>query len=184
MSESGDFNVALLKVGEILMKALDTGGGKEHKHLEIREIRLQVVKFRALGLIQNHLGKIDAYAVEKVGNLVAAHVGGNKEELLVDVLLKRLDGVVEIVLAMENLPFAVDDVFLQVERDLLGGAEIFESFRNGVFHLLGYSEKVVDSDFACKDNSRVVGQIDMLRPEVFVTYSDNFDKLPEGNVKF
>ena len=85
---------------------------------------------------------------------------------------------------MEYLALAVHDILLEIKCYLIGGAEILQSLRNNIFCLLCYSEKIVDADFACKDNGSVVGQIDVLCPEILCAYADNLDKLSEGNIKF
>ena len=152
--------------------------------MKIWKIGFKVVQFGTYGLVHHAFIELDTHTVEKIWNLVATYIARYEKEFLCNILFECVDSIVKRIFSVEYLAFAVYDIFLQIKGYLLSGAEILQCFRNGVFRLLRYSEKIVNADFACKDNGGIVGQIDVLCPEIFGANTDNLDKLSECDIKF
>lgn len=102
--------------------------------------RGEIVAHRA---VHHRLGVVDLGLVEHLGvGVVLMHVAHRVEECLLVVLGQRGEHVGELAgLAVEYLALAVYDVFLQIERYRLRGAEIFHGVGNGKPHLLAKTEK-------------------------------------------
>ena len=123
------------------------------------------------GAVHHGLGVVDAGLVQGVGVVVVVglDVADGHQELLFLVLDDggQQLGVVELARqAEENLALAVDDVFLQVQRQGLGGAEVLGVGADGYAGLLAEPEVVVHGRAGREDDAGVVGQVDFLLAEL------------------
>ena len=87
--------------------------------------------------------------------------------------------VFKICLAVEDLAFAVNYVFLQVESNVLRYAEVLHRIRNRESHLFAYPEKMIDCGLGCEDYCREISEIYLLLPEILRRNPFNLDKLFE-----
>ena len=111
------------------------------------------------------------------------HVGNDVEELILIVLAQEGKEILKLACgAIENLAFAIDDVFLQIERDRLGGAEIFHGVGDGDAHLLAKTEEVVDSRACCEDDGGEIGDIDFLMTEFAGAQTLHLDERAENHL--
>ena len=67
----------------------------------------------------------------------------------------------------ENFAFAILDVFLQIKRNLFGGAEIFHCIGNCKASFFANTEEVVDTCSRCEDNGREIGDGNSLLAKIF-----------------
>lgn len=114
-AEATDTDVVLLESGEVFQEGVDTRRAEEEEHVIVKLlVGTEVV---GNGSIHDGLRVVDAVLVEDAGVLLV-NVGHNVEETLLLMLDEEGEEAVELAgLAVENLTLAVDNVFLQIERD-------------------------------------------------------------------
>ena len=117
--------------------------------------------------------------------VIIVHIADSKEEFLFLVLYERSHelGVVELACeAVENLAFAIGDIFLQVEGDGLCGAEIFHGVGDVDAHLFAKAEEMVDGCAGRKDNCGEVGDGNLGLTKFLGRQAFNFDERAELNL--
>lgn len=174
-AETSDAYVALLEVGEVLHQGIDTRGREEEKHVIVECLAGKVVAYRA---VEHGLGIVDVGGVKHGGvDRLLVHVGNGVKELFLVVLGEHGHHVVELAgAAVENLAFAVYDVFLQVEGYGLCGAEIFHGVGDADAHLLAKAEEVVDGGTCGENHGGVLAYIYFLLAEFPGAQALNFDE--------
>ena len=85
-----------------------------------------------------------------------------QQVLLFFVLVEQFHEVCECAVGEKYFTLAVDDIFLQVERNGLRVAKIFHAFGNGDARLFADAEKTVDRGATGKDHGRMVEDLDPL----------------------
>lgn len=155
-TEAPDFDVALLEVREIFEQRLYSCRTEKDEHIVVeRFVGFEIVAYRA---VHHGFGIVDVMLVEqRIFSVV--YVGNGEQVFFVGVFGQSGNKVVELArVAEEDFTFAVSDVFLEVEGDGFGCAEIFHRFRNRYAQAFAQSEKVVDSRSRGEDDRRVFGQ--------------------------
>jgi len=95
----------------------------------------------------------------------------------------HIDQILEFGFSMEDLPFPVDNVFLQVKCHVFSYAEVFHRIRNAYSEFVADPEKMVNGSFAREYHRIEIKNIDFLLPEVFCGYSLHFDERFEINLE-
>lgn len=164
-AEGSYLDVALLKVGEVFQQRLYTGRAEKDEHVVVeRLVGTEVVAHRA---VHHGLGVVDFVLVEQ-RIFAVVYIGYGQQELLAVVLAQRGYEVVELTgVAEEYFALAVDGIFLQIEGNGLGRAEIFHGFGYGDPQAFTQGEKVVNGCTGGEDDSRVFGQRYFLLTEFF-----------------
>jgi hypothetical protein len=101
-------------------------------------------------------------------------------------LFHKLQQIGRIFLTVEDFPFPVLDIFLKVISSRFRDAEIFHGIGNFNPHFLAYPEKMIYGITGCKNNCRIIQDIDPVFPEFFGLDPFNFYKFMEINtyIKF
>ena len=166
-AETPDSDFALIEVGEVLFQGVHTGRAEEYKHIVVeRFIGSEVV---ADSTVHNSLCAFDAILL-KYFDVVLVNVGDREKEFLLGVLCKSGNKLLVVELAgnaEENFAFAILDVFLQIKRNLFGGAEIFHCIGNCKASFFANPEEVVDTCSRCEDNGREIGDGNSLLAKIF-----------------
>lgn len=80
-------------------------------------------------------------------------------------LLHDLNKLRELAFGMKNLTFPVDDIFLKIDSDRLGDAEIFHCVGDSDTQLCAKAEEVINSYLACENYRREAKDVDTLLSE-------------------
>lgn len=106
-------------------------------------------------------------------------IGEGHEEVFFFMLDDYVNKVFKICLAVEDLAFAVNYVFLEVKRNVLRYAEVLHSIRYGKSQFFTDPEKMINCGLGCEDYRREISEIDLLLPEILCRNPFNLDKLFE-----
>lgn len=163
------------EVGEVLFQRVYSGGAEEEHHVVVHGfVGGEVV---GDGAIHYGFGVCYLEAVHVVCALFVDVRDGEEEFFLMVFVDCGLElRVVEFaVFAEEDFAFAVYDVFLQVEGDGLGGAEIFHCVGDVDACFFGEAEEVVDGGTGCENNGCKVGDVYFCLTEFFGCEAFYFD---------
>lgn len=179
-TEATDTDILLLEAGEVLQQGVDSGRTEEEEHVIVKLlIRSEIIRNSA---IHHGLRVVDTVLIEDA-RILLMHVGDDVEETFLLMLHEEREKAVELAcLAVENLAFAIYDVFLQIEGYGLGGAEVFHCVGHVDSHLFAETEKIVSSRLGREDDRREVGQIDTLLAEIARAQAFNFDKRTKNDI--
>ena len=89
------------------------------------------------------------------------------EEIIFTVFDNHIDQILKLCFPVKYFSFTVYNIFLKVECNILGNTEILHRIRNYSTQLGANPEKMINSGFACKDDSSEVKDIDFLLTEIF-----------------
>ena len=85
-------------------------------------------------------------------------------------------------LSVKNLAFAIDNIFLQIDRNRFGHTEIFHRFRNRDSHFFAQAKKMINGRTCRKNHCAVIEYGDSLLSEFFCCQWLYFDKRTKINV--
>lgn len=181
-SEGANAGVVLNKTGKVCLKRLNTGRTEKHKDIIIRKIDVrQVAAYR---LVHYRRGIFDLAFIKHSGDIRIMNIRQRNKVLFVFVLVNDVHKLIKSVCPVKYLPFAVDNIFLQVVCNRLGNAEIL----HGIGHLdpefLTQPEIMINGGTAGKNYGRMRKNINPVLPEIFRSHSFNMNKRPEINTKF
>ena len=80
-------------------------------------------------------------------------------------LYDNINKILEFSFAMEDLSFPVNNIFLEIEGNILGDTEIFHCIRNNNPEFITYPEEMIYPCLACKDYGSKIKNIDFLVPK-------------------
>ena len=114
-----------------------------------------------------HGREVDLERFERLGQLGLVRLAQRKQELLVLMLYDQLDKSVERPVGKRNLAFAVNDVFLKIERNGFGRTDVLHGLGHRHARLLAYAEEAVDGCTRREDHGRMGQYVDALAAELF-----------------
>lgn len=167
LSETAYHNVALLEVRKVLHERIDSGGREENEHIVIeRLVGPEIVAHRT---IHHSLRVVQAEIIQHIGARIGMHIANRIKKFFLVVArhagLKL--GVVELAGCSEKyLSLAINDIFLEIVSNLLGGAEIFHCVGDADAHLLAQTEKMIYRSLSSENNSCKIVDIDFLLSEL------------------
>ncbi len=162
-AEGGDGYVALVEFGEILHQRIDSLGREEYEHVVIE--RLVGTEVVADGAVHDGAVIIDD-AVQNLGVAARIYVRHGKQILVFLVLLHIGKQTFELAGGRaENLALAVDGVFLEIVRNLVGHAEVHLCVWHLIAHFLTKAEEMVYGCLGCEYYGVVVRNGDLLGAE-------------------
>ena len=139
--ERGNPRIPLDKVRKVPEQAFNSTWTVKHEHVvfDIAEVA-QVGTHRP---VHGRPGVVDFAFLEGLRNGRFEQVTARQQETFRLVLFDQIHQLLELHLAMENLPFPVDHVFLEVEGRGFAQAEILHGIRDFKPHFLRNSEEMV-----------------------------------------
>lgn len=175
-SESSNLDLPLPECWKILFQRLYPRRTVEHQNVIVKLLR---IKIPADGLVHRAEGEFDIVFLHQVGDICFVRVGEWHEEILILVLHYNINKILEFGFPVEDLPFAVDNIFLQVKCHVFGDAEILHGIRDRKAHLITDPEVMINGSFRGKNHCGKIGQVDFLLPEVLGRYTFHLNKLSE-----
>ena len=73
-----------------------------------------------------------------------------------------IDKILEFGFPVKDLAFSVNNIFLEIKRNIFCNAEIFHRIRNNDPQFIAYPEEVINACLACKDYCSKIKNIDFL----------------------
>jgi hypothetical protein len=137
-TEGAELERAVLDVGERLCEIVHTSRCGEDQHVTIEILHLFRSEVVAQRAIHHTLSMVESLGVELVLDIVVMYTAQWHEISLLLVLHHHGDEVIDLSgVSKEYLSLAILYVFLDIEGNGLGDAEIFHVFRNGKTKLVG-----------------------------------------------
>lgn len=118
----------------------------------------------------------DVVFVEQIRDLSIMRFRKRNKEIVIAVLDNNIYQVLELRFPMKNLSLPVYNVFLQIKCNILGYTEVLHRIRHHNSEFIADPEEMINTGFACKNNSSKVENIDLLMSEIFCGNTLNLDE--------
>ena len=82
-------------------------------------------------------------------------------------LNNNIDQILKFGFPMKYFTFPVNNIFLEIESDVLRNAEIFHCIGHNCAEFAANPEKMINSGFACEDDCREIEDINFLLTKIF-----------------
>ena len=120
----------------------------------------------AYGFVKCPDSVFDIVFIKHIGYFCIMRFRQGDKEIIIPVFDYYINKILKSSLAVEDLAFSVNNIFLKIESHVFCYAEIFHGIRNNYPEFAANPEKVIDPGFACKKYCRKIKNIDLLLAEI------------------
>lgn len=128
------------------------------------------------GFVESSDSVFDLVLIKQIGYFCIMGLGKGDEIIILTVLDNYVNQILEFCFPVEYFAFPVHNVFLEIECDVFGDAEILHRIRHCITHFIADSEEMIYACLACKNDCCELREIDFLGPEVLDRNPLNLNK--------